>query len=679
MVPASLRLFFFLILIFPGSLLFAQEEEQVKDLKERLAENGNEEEELAELTDQLDFFRKHPIDLNHTRPEELKKLIFLSPLQISNFFQHLSVNGKLLDLLELQSIPDFDPETIDKLLPFVTLNPVNPYANLSWNNLYRKGNHQVMLRYGRLLQQQKGFTSLPGSRYLGSPDKLLFRYKYQYADLLSASLVMKKDAGETLFSGKPAIDFLSGNLAIYKFHRLSKLIIGDYSLQFGQGLTLWSGFSLGKGPDVTSVASKDVGLKSYTSTSEGAFFRGIAATVHLSGHFYLSPFFSFRKRDASLKIWPDGSLTLSTINESGLHRTQTELRNRKTLNQQLYGFAFQYLAAHFSAGLVAYQSRYGYSFSNSSPPYKKYNFAGDQLSNVGLHYNYTFQNVYFYGEAARSFDGGWAILQGAMASISARLSAVFVYRSYDKDYHNFFSQSIGEASGTANEKGAYLGINYSLHKHWKFALYFDYFKFPWLRYRVDAPSSGYEILSRLQYQPTKKLQLSAWFKTEQKQQNPDTGNPDRTLEDLIKTNYRLECNWQFNKKFKSQQRLEVISYQKGAKTTELGYLIYQDLHYSPLSSRLSGNVRLAYFHTDSYNSRIYAYEDDVLSGTGSGGYHGKGIRTYLNLRYRLLKPLDLWARYAIYIYQDKPKIGTGLDEIAGNKKSDLKLQVRYQF
>jgi hypothetical protein len=679
MMPASLRLFFLLILIFSEIPLSAQEGEQVKDLKESLAENGNEEEDISDFTDQLDFFRKHPIDLNHTHPEDLKKLICLSPLQINSFFRYLSQNGKLIDLLELQSIPDFDLETIDRLLPFVTLNPATAYSQLNLKNLYQQGNSQIMLRYGRLLEQQKGFRNLAGSRYLGSPDKLLLRYKYQYSDVLSASLLLKKDAGETLLNGKPAMDFLSGNIALYKYRRIRKLVIGDYSLQFGQGLSLWSGFSFGKGPDVTSVASKDVGLKAYTSTNEGSFFRGVAGTVQLFGNFYLSPFFSFRKRDASLKVMPDGTTSLSTISESGLHRTQTEIKNRKTLDQQVYGLVLQYISEQFSAGFVAYQSGYGHSFTNGSPAYKKYHFAGKKLSNMGFHYNYTFRNVYFYGEVSQSFNGGIAILQGAMASISPRLSAVFVYRNYDKDHHNFFSQAIGEASETANEKGAYLGLNFSPHSHWKLSVYFDYFKFPWLKYRVDSASSGYEVLAQLRYAPSKKLQITTRFKTEHKQQNPDAGSLVPSLVPLLKTNYRLECNWQFHRKFKSQQRIELVQYQKGRKNAELGYLVYQDLDYSPLSSKLSGNVRLAYFNTTSYNSRIYAYEDDVLSGSGSGGYYGKGVRTYLNVRYRLLKTLDLWGRYALYFYQDKTVIGSGLDEIMGSKKSDLKFQVRYQF
>ena len=60
-------------------------------------------------------------------------------------------------------------------------------------------------------------------------------------------------------------------------------------------------------------------------------------------------------------------------------------------------------------------------------------------------------------------------------------------------------------------------------------------------------------------------------------------------------------------------------------------------------------------------------------------YNGNGIRTYANLKYKLLKKLDVWARYALFLYKDVETVGSGLDEIAGNKKTDVKIQIRYQF
>ena len=677
----SYSLFFCLLLFlsYPWLPVQAQEEEQVMELRENLAENGKEEEDLSAFEEQLDFFRKHPIDLNHTNAEELKKLFWLSPLQLSSFFEHLQLNGKLLDLLELQSIAGFDLITIDKMLPFVTLIPINRLASLKFKDLYQQAEQQLLFRYGRTLERQKGFRDLPGSRYLGSADKLLLSYKYQYPKIGAFSLLMKKDAGETIGTKPVPIDFVSGNFALFNYRSIQKLVIGDYTLQFGQGLTLWSGFSLGKGPDVTSLASKDLGLKPYTSSNESTFFRGIASTLKLPKNLYLSPFYSFRKRDASLKTAQDGQYTLSNISESGLHRNTAEIRNRKQLAQEVYGATLQYLSNSLNIGISANQTRFDQTFTRDSSSYQKYGFVGRKLRNIGFHYTVAFQNIYFYGELAKSFPGGWAGLQGAMTNLSKSISMVLLYRKYDKDYANFFSQAIGENTTSSNEKGLYLGINYLPHPHWKFALYLDYFKFPEKKYRVDTASAGYETLAQLVYSPTKQFKLTARFKTETKQQNPAAAYPVRSLEKLLKTSFRLDCNWKFHKRFSTAQRIELIQYQKGKWLKEFGYLIYQDIYYSPMHSKISGNIRLAYFNTPSYQSRIYAYEADVLYGSGSGGYYGQGIRTFLNLRYRLWRKLDLWSRYDLYYYPHQASIGSGLDEINGNIKSGVKLLIRHQF
>lgn len=671
-------LFFFLQMVVNLSAT-AQETEQVKDLRESIVENGKGEEDISPFEEQLDFFRTHPIELNHTTAEELKKLLFLSPLQINSFFQHLELNGKLLDLLELQSISGFDPETIVKLLPFVSLNPVSPYSKLKFKDLFKQSEQRLLWRYSRTLEQQKGFKDLPGSRYLGSADKLLFSYKYQYPKIGAISVLMKKDAGEMIGTKTIPIDFISGNIALFNYRGIQKLVIGDYTLQFGQGLSLWSGFSLGKGPDVTSVASKDLGLKPYTSSNESAFFRGIACSIQLPARLLISPFYSIRKRDASLKANADGTFSLTTISESGLHRSAAELRNRNRLSQTIYGGTLQHLSNSLNMGLSAYQSKYNHPFKADSATYKKHSFEGKKLNNFSFHYQTSFQHIYFYGELAKSAPGGWAGLQGAMANLSRSISLVLLYRKYDKNYHSFFSQAIGENTETSNEKGIYFGLNYLPHPHWKFALYFDYFKFPEKKYRVDSSSSGYETLAQLVYQPTKKLKITARFKTERKQENPAAKSIESTLENVLKTGFRLECNWKFHKNLQSQQRIELIYYQKGIPIKEFGFLIYQDLNYAAMQQKISGNIRLAYFNTPSFQSRIYAYEADVLYASGSGGYYGQGIRSFLNLRYRLLKSLDLWCRYAMYYYPKQEVISSGLDEIIGNKKSELKLLIRYQF
>lgn len=657
----------------------AQEEEKIRDLIENQAENVTDEDDLSELTERLAFFRKHPINLNQTTAEVLKSLIFLSPLQIGNFFNYLANGNRLLDVLELQAIPGFDTITISKLLPFVTISAPKIYEHIKLRQLHTAAEHDLMLRYSTLLQQQKGFKDLPGSRYLGTPEKILLRYRYIFPGFASAALIMEKDAGEPFFNKKTGMDHLSAHLALYNLGRIRKLVVGDYSLQFGQGLTLWSGFAFGKGPDITSVATKDAGLKPYTSSNEASFFRGVASTIDLGKNINFSPFISYRELDASLKAMPDSSYTLSNIGISGLHRTATELKNQKRLSQLVYGAALQYITDNLNIGLVSYQSAYQHLFVTGSQLYNKYSFTGKSLSNAGLHYNYTYNSIYFYGELGKSLKSGWAILNAAMATLSPKTSAVLLYRNYDKDYHNFFSRAVGEATETNNEQGLYMGLNYMPVKNLICSVYGDYFKFPWLKYRVDAASSGYELLAQLVYTKGKILKATLRFKREQKQQNPDADNSYKQLVNVLKQSYRLEWNWKINQKINFHQRTEITQYQKDINKIETGYLIYKDVDYSPMSSPISANLRLAYFNTPSYNSRIYAYEDDVLYGAGSGVYSGKGIRSYLNIKYHLMKKMDIWGRYALSLYRQTTTIGSGLDEIEGNCKTEVKFQVRYQF
>ncbi len=679
--PHHIFLCFFLLLATHVAVYAQQQPEWIRTLMERIAVDLPEDYDLSELFDQLQYFNKNKINLNQTTAEELKLLVMLSPLQISNFFSHLSSNGKLLDLLELQSIPAFDTETIQNLLPFVTLSTPSAYQNLNFKNLLFKGNNDLIMRYAQTIEPQKGYSDLPGSRYLGSPEKLLMRYRFSYEQLFMLSAVLKKDAGEEFFSGnnRSGFDFNSFSIGLSNLGKMSKLVIGDYSLQFGQGLTLWSGFSFGKGSDVAGVAKKDVGLKAYTSSNESSFFRGMAGTISIYEKISLTSFLSYRKVDASQTDLKNGEFGQVNISTSGLHRTKSELKNQQSLNQLVYGGVLQYLSNNLTIGLIGYRSQYSDEFIKGTQAYNAYGFTGKDLTNLGVHYNYTFKNIYFFGEGAKSLNSGLAIINGAMASLSPKLSAVLLNRHYEINYHSFFSQALGENSDAANEKGWYGGLNYTPTRKWTAAVYADIFRFPWLKYRVNEPSAGYEVMSQLRYHPTKTFSAIARFKTKENQQNTDLKVPIKHLDNVSKQNYRVEVNWRLNRKFSFQNRAELVRYEKGEAPVESGYLFYQDIDYSPMSSRFSANIRLAYFHTTSYNSRVYAYEDDVLYGFSFGMYNGKGARTFMNAKYKVIRGMDLWARYALFIYQDTETVGSGLDEIEGNRKSELKLQLRYQF
>jgi hypothetical protein len=76
---------------------------------------------------------------------------------------------------------------------------------------------------------------------------------------------------------------------------------------------------------------------------------------------------------------------------------------------------------------------------------------------------------------------------------------------------------------------------------------------------------------------------------------------------------------------------------------------------------------------------LYAYENDVLYSYSIPVFFDKGYRYYLTLDYDITKKLSFWLRWAQTIYRDKNLIGSGPDEINGNKKTEVKFQARYIF
>jgi hypothetical protein len=102
---------------------------------------------------------------------------------------------------------------------------------------------------------------------------------------------------------------------------------------------------------------------------------------------------------------------------------------------------------------------------------------------------------------------------------------------------------------------------------------------------------------------------------------------------------------------------------------------------------VEGNLRLQYFETGGYNSRVYVYENDALYNFSIPAYYDKGFRYYVNLNCNVKKlfrfgstnkmNIESWIRWAQAVYSGKNAIGSGLDEVRGNKKSEIKFQLLF--
>ena len=108
-------------------------------------------------------------------------------------------------------------------------------------------------------------------------------------------------------------------------------------------------------------------------------------------------------------------------------------------------------------------------------------------------------------------------------------------------------------------------------------------------------------------------------------------------------------------------------------------MFYQDVLLRPKNFPVIVTARYAIFDTDDFNSRIYAYENDLLNSFSVPAYFFRGSRVYLNLRYRGIRNLTLEARIAQTYLSNRDVFGSANDQIDGNVRTEARAQLRYNF
>lgn len=680
-------------LLFPF-LLYAQDndmnseqiiEERIDFLLDRDEGSGMD---YTTLFDQLEYFYEHPIFLNETDFEELQQLQLLSDFQINNLLEHLSKNGKLIALEELQSIEGFNLNSIRQIAPFVSISTEGAKHTLDPKKIFKNGTSQLFIRYSRILEEKKGFaeeyrSGNPDGAYLGSANKFYTRYKFHYANRLSFGITAEKDAGEEFFKGSNpnGFDFYSAHLFLEDIGFVDQLAIGDFQAQFGQGLTFSSGLAFGISPYVQSIKMNPKGLAPYTSAQEDLFMRGLGATLDLR-HFKLTCFYSSHKVDANITSTDtiNDLIEISSLPLHGFHRSITELEDKNAIRNSYVGAHLSFRKKSLKLGFTAVQNNISAEYRPKTETYNKFSLLSNANRNIGMDYSYSYKNLSVFGEISHSNNGGIAYTNGALLVVDPRLSLAIQSRNYQRDYQPLQSNAIGEATKNTNEKGTYIGMNARPHPHFLFSAYVDRFSFPWLKYRVDAPSYGFRHLLQLEYEPSKKLKIYVRYRNRNKGKNVS-----RTMEGLDEVvqesmqNYRFHLSYQVTEDIRLKSRLEYLTYQLGENKKEDGILLYQDLQYKNRNFPFSFSFRFAVFETNSYDSRIYAYENDVLYAFSIPAYYSKGSRFYVLTKYHIYRGVDLWLRYAQTYYSDLDTIGSGKEEIDGNTKSEIKVQLRYKF
>jgi hypothetical protein len=652
-------------------------------------QSESEEMDLTNVVEALTFYAEHPLNLNTATFDELAELSLLTDIQISELVLHIRLYGKLLTIYELQTLSYWDMETIQRVLPFVRVDDRLDNLHVSFKEALKQGEFEWTGRYQRIPEQKVAYKYVPDSvlksgntYYYGNPDHYYTRLRYSYRTNLSVGITAEKDPGEEFFKGsqRQGFDFYSAH-AFYKGGKYIKSVaLGDYQVQIGQGLALWTGYAFGKTSDITSIKKNAIPLRPYTSVDETRFLRGAAVDFGL-GPFSLLLFASRKKVDATLTQDSLNTTSASSFNLAGLHRTTSEIARKNEVTENLAGANLRFVKRNLQLGFAGVYQGYDTDYTPSLFPYNQFKFRGKELISWSADYAFVLRNFNFFGEASRaSFNSQWATIHGVVISPDSRASFSLLYRDYQRGYNAFYSNGFSEGSTTQNEKGAFVGLRIKLNSEWSVQSYADLFSFPWMKYLVDAPSTGNEILIQPTYKPTKQLEIYGRFRQQTRQKNTREEESLITpIEDVVQRNYRLNLTFAVSENLTLKSRVEYLTIHRPSAAVEQGVVVSQDILFKPKSLPFDISMRYALFDTDSYDSRIYTFENNALNVFSTPAYYYRGNRMYLMVRYSFFKSCDVWLRYGTFSYNGRSFISSGSEQIKGSHKSDITLQLRVRL
>jgi len=676
---------YIIILLIPKNNIAQQpnnNQQIIEDIIENIAQKQNRQIDYTEISDNLFYFINNPININYTNYETLEKLVFLNAFQIKNLLFYIKKHNGLVTLYELQLIEGFDNSTIKNILPFITIEPNNKSEKWKLNNALKYGKHTLYSRISSILETPKGFqtsdSSIKQGYYLGNRLHIYNRYKFNYKNKLQWGITTDKDPGETLFNNKQpiGIDFYSIHIQINDIGIIKKVILGDYQVCLGQGLLMWSQMNLGKSIYVLNVKKVGYGINRYTSSNENAYLRGSALTIN-KNNFDFTGFVSYKKIDARLAINDTiiNDYIFTSFIKTGLHNTSSNMRNNKSVTETLFGGNINWNYKNIRIGLSGIRYFFDKEYIPANTPINKFKFNGKSNSNISTDFDINFNSINIFGEFAISENTGKAILTGMLMELTPQISTSVLYRNYEKNYQSLYSNAFSEGANSQNEQGFYMGIILNPIKNWKISGYYDFYKFPWLKMQTNTSSKGDDYLIQIDFTPSQDFNMYLRYKKETSDMGLNNYFIDK-LSSVSKYYLRYNISYYISSKWNFRNRIELSGFNNN--DNETGYLLYQDIIYHS-SKPISIVFRYAIFDTESYNTRIYTYENDILNVFSIPSFFYKGTRVYIMSRYNVTDKLSLWLRFAQTKYNNKDEIGTGLNLINGNTKTDVKFSVRYKF
>lgn len=674
---------------------------QAMDYLEQLAEEG-EDEAVEELMELYDTYSATPLNLNDTT-HVLEGVPFVNDLQRESLRAYIVLFGQLLSIDELYNVHGFDSLTVELLRPITTASPITDSPPFTFKRMLQQGRHNLVTGISGTIEQARGYRD---SIYEGNNLRLMWRYQFNYKDLVRLQLSGDKDPGEAFFAGsqRQGFNFYGYSLVVNDLWKpthsdsrkvwVRRIVAGQYNAQFGQGLTLWSCYG-SRQPFGTRIHRTASGLRPGSAFVEYGYLRGAGTTVALGEHLDVTVCYSWADRAATLlKKSLRDSLThhVQSLYNSGYFRTATEVEKQHQLDEQLLGGHLEFHTRQLRIGLTAAAMQLSKEILPATYVYNDNAFRGNKNLNAGIDFSYRYRRLLIFGEAALCANHlndtlprniSPAAIAGAEFLLNNEHSFSGQFRYYGANYQNLHASALGHGSTPQNEWGG--GLNYQGLLPWDIqtTLSADWFVFPHMKYLVYAPSHGcdYRVLLERASSLLQGVTYRMRYRYKERGRNV---TPTHMVDGQYQLEQTYSHQWQadllyHHRSLQLTTRFAYNRYHGEVTETKQGFLLYQDVQYRPERMPLNVAARVAWFSVEDYEARIYTVESDFIYNYNSSVYQNKGFRLYLLLQYNINPNWNIGLKYACTAYTDRDTFGSSYEQIDANHRQQWRIQMRLKW
>lgn len=235
----------------------------------------------------------------------------------------------------------------------------------------------------------------------------------------------------------------------------------------------------------------------------------------------------------------------------------------------------------------------------TTPLYRRHYANGNDFINLSADYGYQNHLIAFSGETATNRDGALATINSLNLRAADGVNLMLLQRFYSYRYTALYARSLTEGGHVQNESAVYLGASWQPSPNLRLQAYTDYAYFAWPRYGVSQSSHAWDNLLMATYSQAR-WRLAGRYRLHLRQKDD---NKKTSLVNQTEHRGRLLLSWNNGRGLTCATQADAVG--TYTEKYETGYMISESVGYKWRNTRL--NYHVGYFHTDSYDARLYVF------------------------------------------------------------------------